>query len=138
MTDSLTLAVRGVVDAIEPASRAAEDWLQQRGMNAHAVYVVNLAIEELVTNCIRHGYDDALEHSIDFVLSIDGEVLTIVATDDGREFDASSYPAPDIAAPAEQRSPGGLGIHLLREFTDTMSYERRDGRNRLTLTKRFR
>ncbi|HMB71935.1 MAG TPA: ATP-binding protein, partial [Gammaproteobacteria bacterium] len=124
MNDSLTLRVRSAIDAIEPASRVAEQWLHERGLHAKLQYVVNLAVEELVTNCIKHGYDDDTEHAVEFVLTIDAQTLKIVAVDDGREFDPSAHPSPDTALPAAHRPLGGLGIHLLRELTDSMSYER--------------
>lgn len=135
MNDSLTIQVFNAIEAIEPASRTAQDWLRQRGLPPNVCYLVNLVIEELVTNCIKHAYDDASRHMIEFVLSIAEQTLTIIAVDDGREFDPSRIPSPDISQPLSQRPIGGLGIHLLREMTDSMSYERRNGKNRLTLTK---
>jgi anti-sigma regulatory factor (Ser/Thr protein kinase) len=137
MPDTLTLRVRNALDAIQPASQAAEAWLRERGSPPDAGYFVSLAIEELVTNSIKYGYDDAAEHLIEIVLSIMQRVLTVQFVDDGRAFDPSLVPAPDLTQPLEDRPVGGLGIHLLRELTDSMSYERRDGANRLTLTKRF-
>lgn len=137
MDDSLTIHVRNHVEAIAPASREVENWLQHRDLSPSASYLANLAIEELVTNCIKHAYDDPDEHTIEFVFSIADRILTILAVDDGREFDPSQSPSPDISQPAENRPIGGLGIHLLREMADSMRYERRDGRNHLTLTKRL-
>lgn len=137
MSDNLTLRVRNAVEDIEPASRTAEDWLQKQGLPENVRYLVNLAVEELVTNCIKHGYDDTDEHSIEFVLSVGERTLTILAVDDGRAFDASKVPPPDLSQAIEHRPVGGLGIHLLHELTDMMSYERRDGKNRLTLIKRL-
>jgi anti-sigma regulatory factor (Ser/Thr protein kinase) len=61
--------------------------------------------------------------------------MTVV--DDGHEFDPLAKEAPDLTLSVEDRPIGGLGIHLLRNLTDGMSYERRDGLNRLTLTKRL-
>jgi serine/threonine-protein kinase RsbW len=138
MNDSLTLQVRNVVEAIRPASQAAEAWLDRCGLPADARFFVSLAIEELVTNCIKHAYDDAEEHSIEIVLSVTGQALTMLVIDEGQAFDASQVPPPDLSLALEQRPIGGLGIHLLRELSDGMSYERREGKNRLTLTKRFR
>ena len=135
MNDSMTIHVFNAIEAIEPASRTAQDWLRQRGLPPNLCYLVNLAIEELVTNCVKHAYDDAAQHVIEFVLSITERTLTIIAVDDGREFDPSSVPSPDMSQPLSRRPIGGLGIHLLREMMDSMSYERRDGKNRLTLTK---
>ena len=135
MTDSLTLLVRNAEDAIAPACHAADQWLHVRNIPPRVRYLVNLTIEELVSNCIKHAYDDALEHTIEFVLTVTELELTILVVDDGREFDPSRAPHPNISQAIEHRPIGGLGIHLLRQLSDTMSYERRDDQNRLTLTK---
>ena len=138
MGESLTFRVRSVVEAIEPANADAEAWLGARGASPDATFLVRLAIEELVTNCIKYGYDTAgSEHAIDVSLSIADHALTVVVVDDGHEFDPLSTVPPDLSLPLEQRSVGGLGIHLLRELADDVRYERLDGMNRLTLVKRM-
>jgi len=136
--ESLTLEVRNSADAIAPASAKAEAWLEQHQPSPQALNLVLLAIEELVTNCIKYGYDDGGEHTITVVLSIDGESLAVNVIDDGHPFDPVTAPGPDVYLPVEDRSIGGLGLHLLRHLADHMTYERRDGTNRLTLTKSIR
>ena len=136
--ESLTVEVRNSYDAIAPASAKAEAWLERHQPSPQALNLVLLAIEELVTNCINYGYDDANEHTITVVLSIDDQNLTVHVIDDGHPFDPLSQPAPDVSLQAEDRLVGGLGLHLLRQLADHMAYECRDGSNRLTLTKRMR
>ena len=53
--------------------------------------------------------------------------------DDGREFDPLSAPEVDVHAPLEERTVGGLGIHLLRNMVSEIRYERSGGRNHLRL-----
>lgn len=137
MGESFTLELRNRPDAIVPASEAAEAWLEQHSAGPEAAYLILLAIEELVTNCIKYAYDDTAEHTIAIVLSADARALTMTFVDDGRPFDPLSAAAPDLDAAAAERSVGGLGIFLLRSLADGMTYERRDGANRLTLTKRM-
>lgn len=138
MAESLTLEVLNNHDAIAAAIGAAEAWLEQHGAGPEAAYLALLAIEEMVTNCIKYAYDDEAEHTVRFILSIDGEVLVITVIDDGRPFDPLAVPAPDLDLPLEERGVGGLGLFLLRKMSDAMTYERRDGTNRLTLTKRLK
>jgi anti-sigma regulatory factor (Ser/Thr protein kinase) len=134
---SLTLHVPGTMDAIHPATVQAETWLAEHQVSFEAMYLVSLAIEELVTNCIKYGYQDANGHTIDFLLSVDGGVLSLEVVDDGNPFNPLDAPRPDLSLPPEKRPIGGLGLHLLRELADEMRYERRDGTNRLSLTKRM-
>lgn len=137
MVESLTLHVENSNDAIPPATEAAEAWLAARQLPPEAGFLVSLAIEELVTNCIKYGYDDALRHTIEIVLSVADGTLTIEVVDDGHAFNPLEAPPPDLTLAIEDRPIGGLGIHLLRELTDQLTYQRRDGTNRLTLTKRM-
>ena len=136
MSDSLLLHVRNAMDAIGPANDAAEAWLTEKEAPADVSFLVSLALEEVVTNCIKYGYDDEVEHTIDVSLSYSNGALTMVIADDGHEFNPLDAPPPDLSLAIEDRPIGGLGIHLLRELSDDVTYERRDGINRLTLTKR--
>jgi len=136
--DSLTIEVPNSRDAIAPASAQAEGWLQPYQPSPQAVNLALLAIEELLTNCIEYGYDDANEHTIIIVLSIHDQDLTITVIDDGHPFDPLTAPPPDFSLPVQDRPIGGLGIHMLRHLSDHIAYERRDGTNRITVTKRIR
>lgn len=135
MGDSVRIEVRNARDAIAPASEAAESWLGQHQVGPEATYLVLLAIEELVTNCIKYAYDDAGEHIITILLSIADRTLKMEVIDDGHPFDPLTAPEPDLALDLKDREQGGLGIFMLRQLSDGMAYERRDGTNRLTLTK---
>ncbi len=137
MSGSFILHVRSKGDAIAPANEAAETWLATQEISPDAMFFASLTIEELVTNCIKYGYDDSTEHGIDIELSVANHTLTITVVDDGRAFDPFVVPPPDTSGPIEDRSVGGLGIHMLRELADNMSYERRGNTNRITLTKRM-
>ncbi len=53
----------------------------------------------------------------------------------GLPFDPLSKPVPDIKAPAQERTIGGLGIYLIRKVMDEVKYRRDAGRNILTLIK---
>ncbi|MGC1460888.1 MAG: ATP-binding protein [Terracidiphilus sp.] len=135
VVESLTLEVKNSRAALAPASRAAEAWLQQCRPSPEAAFFILLAIEELVTNCIKYGYDDSGEHTIVIVLSAADQAFTLTVTDDGHPFDPLSVPPPDLSLDIQDRPIGGLGIYLLRELADQITYERRGDKNRLTLTK---
>jgi anti-sigma regulatory factor (Ser/Thr protein kinase) len=136
--ESLTIEVPNSRDAIARAGGEAERWLESYQPAPQVLNLVLLAIEELVTNCIEYGYDDADEHTIVIVLSVSDGDLTMDVIDDGHPFDPLTAPPPDFSIDIQDRPTGGLGIYLLRKLADRISYERRDGTNRLTLTKRLR
>jgi anti-sigma regulatory factor (Ser/Thr protein kinase) len=136
MNDPFHLRVRNSFDAIPSANDAVTRWLEERKVSAAATYLANLAIEELVTNSIKYGYDDTAAHEIEITLSLNNSHLVLTVSDDGHAFNPLEAPEPDTSLPLEDRPVGGLGIHLLRKLADQMTYERRDGRNRVTIVKR--
>jgi anti-sigma B factor antagonist len=70
-------------------------------------------------------------------VELDGEVVRVTITDNGPPFDPLAYADPDTALSVEDRQIGGLGIHLVRQMMDEVSYRYRDGRNVVVLTKRL-
>ena len=120
---------------ISSAAARIDAFCAAHGLSPGIRFDVTLAVEELVTNTIGYGYDDGGEHSIDVVLRIEGDTLTVEIVDDGRAFDPLQAPEPDLGAPLEERAVGGLGIYLVRKTMDGVAYRRQDGRNVVTLTK---
>ena len=119
----LKLQLQNDIKAIDPANESARSWLSQQQVSPEVSYFVSLALEELVTNCIKYGYDDTNEHIIDVLLSLTDKTLTMIVVDDGHEFDPLLAPGPDLNLPIEDRPIGGLGIHLLRQMADDITYE---------------
>lgn len=111
-------------------------FIEANGIRGEAVYAANLAIEEMVTNILNYGYDDTMVHEILLRVEVLPQRLLLMIEDDGHEFNPLNAPEPDVNLPIERRTPGGLGIHLVRKLADEMRYERRDGRNRLTIAIR--
>ena len=96
---------------------------------------LNLALEEAVTNVILYAYPKGIYGPVELDASREGDSLKFVLSDSGKPFDPTARPDADINASLEDRQIGGLGIHLVRSIMDAVSYEYRDGRNILTMTK---
>jgi serine/threonine-protein kinase RsbW len=78
-----------------------------------------------------YGGTDRLEIAVE-VERNDGALVALIE-DNGRQFDPTQAPAPSRATSLQDATIGDLGIHLMRSFASGMHYERRNGRNRLTL-----
>jgi anti-sigma regulatory factor (Ser/Thr protein kinase) len=135
MEDHLTLRIKNAFAEIPAANEIASRWLAGHHAPPAADHFASLTIEELVTNCIKYGYDDSAEHTIEVELKLSAGELVLTVTDDGHPFNPLELPEPDTSLPMEERPIGGLGIHLLRKISDRMDYARTEGRNRLTLHK---
>ncbi|MES2692977.1 MAG: ATP-binding protein [Verrucomicrobiota bacterium] len=101
------------------------------------VMAVQLALEEAVTNVINHGFDDGQPHTFTVDLILEDRRLTAVVSDDAAAYDPLARPEVDTSVPLEEREIGGLGVHLVKKLMDSAHYERRDGRNILTLVRNF-
>ena len=65
------------------------------------------------------------------------ETLRFIISDSGKPFDPTAAPEADVTLGVEDRPIGGLGIYLVRNIMDVVSYERTDGKNILSMTKRL-
>ena len=96
---------------------------------------LNLALEEAVTNIISHGYSDDREHEILVRIRVQsGEVIAEVE-DDARAFNPLTAPEADVTAPLDERTAGGLGVHLMRKLMDGIEYQRLENGNLLIMKK---
>lgn len=122
---------------IAPLASRIEEFLQSQDVPGDTIFRVNLAVEELLTNIISYGYDDGGRHLIQVTVSVTGAAVTVGIEDDGAVFDPFARAPVDTAAGIDERSPGGLGIHLVKEMIGAVAYRRSDGRNRITLRQPF-
>jgi anti-sigma regulatory factor (Ser/Thr protein kinase) len=116
----------------EQLSKMCNEW----NISEDVAFSMNLALEEIVTNIINHGYQGREEYDITIRFSLEKHKLRIQIKDGAPEFNPLDLPEPDdLEKPLEERNVGGLGIHLVRKFTDNFSYRRGSNKNIVTLTK---
>jgi len=109
----------------------------QVGFSEKEVYSIQLAADEASTNIIEHAYAGVKNGRIEIGCSIAGDDLKIVMRDNGKSFDPSSVPEPNVKADLSERKIGGLGMYLMRKLMDEVSYESLpEGGNILTMIKR--
>ena len=124
------LVLRNDVAELERLAGWIEGFTRQ-GTSPDVSFAVQLCLEEAVANIIMYGGGDAIVIAVE----LERNYGTLVARieDNGRQFDPTRAPGPVPAASLDEAKVGDLGIHLMRSFANGMDYERRDGRNRLTL-----
>lgn len=115
-------------------------WISQlckeRGIRPpEVVFALQVAIEEMTVNIVQHGYRS---ESGDISISLGfcpGEVVVVIE-DVAPAYDPLQTPTPDLTLPVDQREPGGLGVHLVRQLMDVVEYRHIHGKNVVTLRKR--
>ncbi|GAC1456462.1 MAG: ATP-binding protein [Steroidobacteraceae bacterium] len=94
-----------------------------------------LALEEVFMNVVMHGSPADTAPWVEVCMVLAEDDLTMTIEDNGPQFDPLSLPAPDITAGLDARPVGGLGVYLVRQVMDAVSYHRVGARNRLKMTK---
>jgi serine/threonine-protein kinase RsbW len=93
------------------------------------------AVDEAASNIIRHGYRGQ-PGIIDLTAELVGDDIVITLEDEAPPFDPTTVPAPDLSVHPGRRTPGGMGIHLIRHAVDRFEHRPRPGGgNILTLTR---
>jgi len=118
-------------------ARLVDEFHLQCGLPENDLANLHLMLDELVSNVIKYGYDDALEHQIQVEVTVEGDQLIVRIEDDGKPFDPSEAPHPNLDLAIEERPIGGLGVFIVKTIADSIDYRRERGRNIVTLRKRI-
>lgn len=129
------LVLHNDIRQIPQLAHFVEDVALEMKLDQGLTMNLNLALEEAVTNIILYAYPEGADGLVDIEAILGSSRLTFVITDSGMAFDPTAAPPALTEAPLEERTVGGLGIHLVRNLMDSVDYERRDGKNILTMIK---
>jgi anti-sigma regulatory factor (Ser/Thr protein kinase) len=133
---SFRMTLVNQVDEISKLEGYIEEIASSAGIDPALSMSLNLALEEAVTNVVLYAYPEGQTGEADILTTVADGVLTFVISDSGVPFDPTKdAKKADITLSAEDRPIGGLGVFLVKEIMDTVSYQRTDGKNVLTLTK---
>lgn len=111
---------------------------RKAGFDDAGINQIALASEEILVNVIHYAYPEAEgDLEIEVGEATDGGGIEIIVRDSGGAFNPLEEETPDISAPVEERPIGGLGIFMVQQIMDAVSYERRGRENVFTMTKRL-
>ena len=102
-----------------------------------AIRDLQLAVDEVCSNSIRHGYGGQ-EGQIEVFVERIGHSIRVVVRDWGMAFDPEQIPVPDLDLPLEERSLGGLGLFLVQLVLYDVRFVFNDSKgNSVTMVKRL-
>ena len=131
----MTLTLRNDIQDVPLLAAFIDEVCETAGFNASVTMQMNLAMEEAVVNVMNYAYPKGVQGDIVIEAEEMGDRVRFVIIDGGTPFDPTVEADADTTLSAEERPIGGLGIFLVRQLMDTVSYEYKDGKNRLTLVK---
>ncbi|MGA8184610.1 MAG: ATP-binding protein [Terriglobia bacterium] len=101
------------------------------GFEASQSRQITLAVDEALSNLIRHAYRNECNHEIELNCEAQEDCLEFTFVDRGEPAD----PARICSQPLDEVATGGRGTHLIRQIMDEVRYERLSDQNRLRLKK---
>ena len=128
------LTIQNDLESIE----LLNEFLKQMIPDKELLEAIRLPLEEAIVNVIEYAYTEGTKGSITVEYKESDKEISFIISDRGMAFNPLEAVLPDVTLDADERSVGGLGIFLVRQMMDKVEYIRKDGENRLTLTKRIK
>jgi serine/threonine-protein kinase RsbW len=131
----LTIQLQNSAHAVPQAAVALEEFWDRHQLPFESLNEVQLAVEEVIANVIRHACRGREGAYIALHAELAPGEFVATVEDDGAPFDPLSHPEANAAAGLEERRAGGMGLLLVRRLMDSVAYEYRGGRNRFQMRK---
>jgi len=133
---SLLIPVVADKPGLEIARLQARQFLENNGVDEHALAAVELVLEESINNVLRYGYEglQVPERWIEIDLQVDLDEVQVLVVDNGKAFDPLDEGAVLLPDSLDDAQVGGLGLLMIRNTASRLAYERREGKNRFTMT----
>lgn len=126
------MQLRNHVTGIQQISEKMTAFGTLHGLGKSLIYRSNLAIEELFISIISHAHEDGRNHTIGIGFSLLDRNLTVTLEDDGKEFNPAAIPdRPTGIISLDDIEDIELGLRMVHKIVDSITYERRDGKNRV-------
>ena len=129
------LLIKNHLSELEKVGQFIEEIGDELGLSMEMIMNLNLVMEERVVNVIDYAYPEGKEADIELLAKSDGKELTFVLSDQGREFDPTAKEDNDMSENPAERQLGGMGIFIVKNIMNKVTYQRLDGKNLLTMTK---
>jgi len=129
------LRIKNQVSELEKVAQFVEEIGEELGLNMELQMNLNLVMEEMVSNVIFYAYPEGEDAEIELLAKSDGKELTFVLSDQGKEFDPTAKEDADLDVNPADRELGGMGIFIVKNIMNKVTYQRLEGKNLLTMTK---
>jgi serine/threonine-protein kinase RsbW len=129
------LRIKNQMAELEKVNQFIEEISEELGLSMELTMNLNLVMEDMVVNVISYAYPQGTDAEIELMVTSDGKELTLVLSDQGREFDPTMKQDSDMSVNPAERELGGMGIFIVKNIMNEVTYQRINGKNLLTMTK---
>ena len=132
------LTVDAIVQNIDDVTDYINSLLENAGCPLKVQMQIDVAVDEVFANISYYAYaPETGKATIRIELIDEPRGVCITFIDEGKQFNPLLTEAPDTSLSADERQIGGLGIFIVRKTMDDVTYEFKDGKNILRITKTF-
>ena len=132
------LKLKNQIGELERVNRFIEEIGDELGLDMELRMNLNLVMEEMVSNVIFYAYPKGVEAEIELVAECDGKELSFVLSDNGKEFDPTLKEDLNLDINPSEREIGGMGIYIVKNIMNEVSYKRLEGKYLLTMKKEIK
>ena len=134
------IRIKNQISELEKIAQFIEEICEELGLDMEMQMNLNLVIEEMVTNVIFYAYPKDVEAEIELLVKSDNDdkQLTFVLSDHGKPFDPTTRETTDLSVNPAERDLGGMGIFIVKNIMDEVTYQRLEDKNLLTMTKNIK
>ena len=129
------LTIKNQEQELARVSEFMESVCEELELDMHQSMKLQLVIEEMMTNVIFYAYPEGTSADITLTAESDGKELTFVLSDSGKPFDPTAKEDADTEINPMDREHCGMGILIVKNIMNEVSYQRLEGENRLTMKK---
>ena len=129
------LSIKNEIGELARVNQFLDDIAEELGLDMELQMNLNLVLEEMVSNVIFYAYPEGKTAEIELVAETHGKQLTFVLTDRGKEFDPTAKEDANPDVNPMERDIGGMGIYIVKNIMNEVSYQRLEGKNLLTMKK---
>ncbi len=129
------LKLKNQVGELERVNQFIAEIGAELGLDDELLMNLNLVMEEMVSNVIFYAYPDGTTAEIELLAESDGKELTFVLSDQGEAFDPTAKEDADVDVDPAEREIGGMGIFIVKNIMNRVTYQRLEGKNLLTMKK---
>jgi len=122
------------ISSLEAIFAFVEEFISSNDIEKSVLYPMQLALEELFTNILKYQTDGSSDVGVTLERK-HNELIVQVCDYDSEPFDITKANEVDTNKYIEQKKPGGLGIHLVKQIVDSLDYTYDNGTSIITLKK---
>lgn len=133
-----TITIQNRLGELAKVDAFVEELGNELGLDMESQMNLNLVLEEMVSNIIYYAYPQDVDAEIELTAESDGKEITFFLSDQGREFDPTLKDDLDTDVNPADREIGGMGIFIVKNIMNEVTYQRLEGRNLVTMKKKLK